>query len=78
MTEHDPVNHPSHYTAGGVECIDGIEAALTSEGFISFCLGNSMKYIWRAGLKDDRTQDLRKAIWYVERAIKTIQVDASR
>jgi hypothetical protein len=61
----DPVNHPSHYRShpSGVECISITE-------HMNFNLGNAMKYIWRAGLKDsDPTQDLQKARWYVEREI---------
>jgi hypothetical protein len=59
----DPVNHPPHYNdhPSGVECITVVE-------HMSFCLGNAVKYIWRAGLKsDDPDQDLAKAAWYVER-----------
>ncbi len=61
----DPVNHPSHYTAhpSGVECI-------TITEHMSFCLGNAVKYIWRADEKGDAIQDLEKAKWYVEREIK--------
>lgn len=60
----DPVNHPSHYTdhASGVECI-------TITEHMGFCLGNAIKYIWRADLKGNSIQDLEKAIWYVQREI---------
>lgn len=62
----DPVSHPSHYTSGGVETIDVIEA-----WGLGFHLGNVVKYVSRAGKKDpERTvEDLRKAKWYLERAI---------
>jgi hypothetical protein len=62
--EPDPVNHPKHYTAhpSGVECIT------VSEHF-GFCLGNALKYIWRADLKNDAIEDLKKAKWYIEREI---------
>lgn len=68
---HDAIN-PSHYGAGsgGVECIDAIEAA--GHG-LSFCLGNAMKYIWRAGKKDSALQDLQKARWYIDRAIRQLE-----
>ena len=61
----DPVNHPPHYTAhpSGVECIQITE-------HMSFCLGNAVKYIWRADLKDDAIEDLRKARWYIDREIQ--------
>jgi hypothetical protein len=62
----DPVNHPSHYTSGGVECIDAIEAAGYAEGFNR---GNAIKYLWRAGKKDNEMADLRKAKWYLDREI---------
>lgn len=65
----DPVNHPSHYTAGGVECIDGIEAAIGVDGVTAFCRGNAIKYLWRAGKKGDQVEDLRKALWYIQREI---------
>ncbi len=62
----DNVNHPKHYTAhrSGVECIQITE-------HMGFNLGNAVKYIWRADLKHDTPiEDLRKAIWYIEREIK--------
>ena len=68
--EGDPVNKPSHYTQGGIECIDAIEAALTPQEFLGFCKGNALKYVWRAGLKGDINQDLAKAAWYINKATK--------
>ena len=61
---HDPVNHPSHYTGhpSGVECIQIAE-------HFNFCLGNAIKYIWRAGEKGDALEDLKKARWYLNREI---------
>ena len=60
----DPVNRPSHYTShpSGIECIQVTES-------MGFCLGNAIKYIWRADLKHDALEDLRKAVWYIEREI---------
>ena len=60
----DDVNHPAHYTShpSGVECI-------TITEHMSFCLGNAVKYIWRAGLKGNGIVDLEKAVWYVQREI---------
>ena len=66
----DPVNHPSHYCTGDIECIDAIASALGHDGLIAFCRGNAIKYLWRAGLKGDMGEDLRKAVWYCERAAK--------
>jgi hypothetical protein len=65
---HDPVNNPAHYTAGSVECIDAIRAALGDEAFVAFCRGQAIKYAWRAGLKEKHAEDLRKGAWYLERA----------
>ena len=60
----DDVNHPAHYTShpSGVECI-------TITEHMSFCLGNAVKYIWRAGLKGNGVVDLEKAVWYIQREI---------
>lgn len=61
----DAVNHPRHYTEhpSGVECIDIAE-------HYGFCIGNAIKYLWRAGLKGDAIEDLRKAAWYLNREIE--------
>jgi len=68
----DSVNHPSHYTSGSIECIEAIEAALGTAGFVDYCKGNAMKYIWRAGRKLDDVEDLQKAAWYCRRAANTL------
>lgn len=62
----DVVNHPEHYTQGGIECIDAIQAALTPEEFRGYCKGNAMKYIWRERLKGG-AESLSKAQWYLDR-----------
>jgi len=61
----DLINHPTHYTShpSGVECI-------TITEHMGFCLGNAVKYLWRADLKGDGVDDLRKAAWYIEREIQ--------
>lgn len=63
----DPVK-PQHYRAhpSGVECITVTE-------HMTFCLGNAVKYIWRAGLKGDAVEDLRKARYYVDREIERLE-----
>lgn len=64
------VNHPPHYTAGKVECIDALEAATTGlQGIEAVCTANAIKYLWRHQHKNG-VQDLRKAIWYIERLIQ--------
>lgn len=68
MKDHDPVNHPSHYTGhpSGVECIRITE-------HFNFNLGNAIKYIWRAGEKGNLVQDLEKARWYIDRELIKIK-----
>jgi hypothetical protein len=63
----DNVNHPPHYNAGEIECIDAIRAALGRDGFIAFCRGNAIKYLWRCEHKGG-VEDIHKAEWYVNRA----------
>lgn len=67
----DQVNHPPHYTQhpSGVECI-----AVTEH--MNFCLGNAMKYIWRASEKGDTVTDLEKAIWYLQREVARLRATA--
>lgn len=61
----DKVQHPEHYTSGGIECIDAIRAALTPEEFRGYCKGNIIKYTWRERLKGG-DQDIDKAGKYIE------------
>lgn len=65
----DPVNHPAHYTAGGVECIDAIEAALCkyTDPVDAWLAGQVIKYLWRAPLKGKYAQDIDKAQFYLNR-----------
>lgn len=65
----DPVNNPQHYTFGGIETIDYIQAKLGPEGFQAFCLGNVLKYCSRHNHKGGM-EDLRKARWYLDRIIQ--------
>ena len=60
----DTVQHPSHYTHGGIECIDAIRASMTADGFCDYCKGNIIKYIWRWRDKGG-VEDLRKASVYL-------------
>lgn len=69
-TKIDMVNKPPHYTHGGIEAIDYIQAKLTPEEFAGYCKGNALKYISRAGHKTDAAEDTRKAIWYLNRMIR--------
>lgn len=66
MTEHDPVNHPTHYTShpSGIEC-------LQITRLLPFDLGNAVKYVWRADLKNGQ-EDLRKSEFYLSDEIKRV------
>lgn len=63
--QNDPVNHPAHYTShpSGVECI-------TITEHMGFCIGNAIKYLWRADEKGNAIEDLQKARWYIDREIR--------
>jgi hypothetical protein len=64
------VNHPQHY--GGKD--NPYEAIKVIEAWnLGFCLGNTVKYISRAGKKDDTIQELEKALWYLKREIKNLK-----
>jgi hypothetical protein len=76
--ENTPVNHPVHYNAdpSGVECIEVVRHR-------NFNIGNAIKYLWRAGLKqsgkisdrDKEIEDLKKAVWYIEDEIARLEID---
>lgn len=65
LVSDEAVNRPPHYNShpSGIECIQVTE-------HMGFCLGNAIKYIWRADLKGDPIKDLRKARWYIDREIE--------
>lgn len=66
----DPVEHPHHYTAGTIECIDFIDSC----GYgLDFCLANAIKYLTRCKLKGTTVQDIRKAIWYASHAADKLE-----
>lgn len=67
------VNRPPHYTAGGIECIEAIEASMTDEAYKGFLKGQVMKYVWRYEKKFDGIEDLEKAQWYLSALIKKLK-----
>lgn len=79
-TLEDMVNHPSHYTTGKIEVIDFIE-----DKELGYHLGNAVKYIARAGKKEDaelskrqkEIQDLEKSVWYINRRIQNLKNEES-
>lgn len=67
----DPVDHPAHYTDGGIETVDFIEAKR-----LNWHRGNAIKYISRAGKKgppEQEAEDIRKAIWYLQRDLQRME-----
>lgn len=69
MREPEKINHPSHY--GGDTTYEAIKV-IEAWG-LGFCLGNAVKYICRAGKKGEALEDLKKARWYLERAITNLE-----
>lgn len=65
----EAVDHPTHYTShpSGVEAIEICET-------LAFNVGNAIKYVFRAGLKGDVGEDLRKALWYLQRELQRMRV----
>ncbi len=69
MTQHDPINNPAHYAEGrSYEPIDVIE-----DWELNYNLGNACKYISRAGRKQNQLEDLKKARWYIDREIQSLE-----
>ena len=68
-TETDVVNHPSHYTQGGIECIDAMKSAFGSDELAVYCKIAAFKYIWRCELKNG-SEDVKKAIWYLQKFLE--------
>ena len=70
--DQDVVNNPNHYTSGSIECIDAMQASLPPEQFKGFLRGNVQKYCWRCDKKNG-LEDLKKARWYLDKLIETIE-----
>lgn len=68
----DMVNHPPHYTQGGIECIDAMQAALSPEQFKGYLKGAAFKYLWRLDHKDEAKENAEKAIWYMQKLVKVL------
>ena len=77
----DNVNHPEHYTSGGIECIDAIRASLGDKEFADYCKGNIIKYLWRYRHKNG-VEDLRKAQvylnWMIEAEERTEETEEKK
>lgn len=80
-SENTPVEHPSHYTSGGIECIDAMKAMLSgyeqtkivTKFYWHFLSGQVLKYLWRWPLKERPLQDLKKASWYLDKLISDVE-----
>lgn len=71
--QYDAVNKPMHYNQGSIECIDALEAATAGlTGIEAVCTANAIKYLWRWKHKNG-VEDLRKAVWYIERLIARLE-----
>lgn len=67
--ENDVVNHPSHYTQGGIECIDAMKSAFGASQLAAYCKIAAFKYIWRCEYKNG-AEDVKKAIWYLNKYLE--------
>lgn len=70
----DVVNHPPHYTQGGIECIDAMKSAFGADELAVYCKIAAFKYIWRCKLKNG-TEDVKKAVWYLNKYIELMEGD---
>lgn len=69
----DMVNSPSHYTQGSIECIEAIAQVVNGlDGMEAMCTGNAIKYLWRWKHKNG-VEDLKKAVWYLQRMINQLE-----
>ena len=71
----EEVEHPSHYTSGSVECIDAIEASMSSDEFRGYLKGSVLKYIWRYDKKGAPEKDLAKAAFFLDKLRKHVEGD---
>lgn len=67
------VNHPQHYQAEGLECIDVMEKLFGIDWTYHFCVLNAFKYQWRCNNKGKTKEDLKKAIWYNNKAVELLE-----
>ena len=72
-TGQDLINHPPHYTQGGIECLEAIKASMPYDQFIGYLKGSQLKYVWRYEHKGG-IEDLKKATFYLNRLIWEIDL----
>ena len=73
----DNVNQPPHYNTGDIECIQAIQASMTTRQFQGYLKGNVLKYMWRYEYKNQQ-EDLAKAQWYLNRLMETYENGESK
>ena len=69
----ETINHPDHYNTGKIECIDAMKSMVNLEQYYGFLKLNAIKYIWRCDYKGQNIEDLKKAVWYLNRLIKELE-----
>tara|TARA_R100000365_G_C2686150_1_gene29725 strand:+ start:70 stop:375 length:306 start_codon:yes stop_codon:yes gene_type:complete len=72
----DPVNHPPHYTTGGIETLDVIRAKMSPDRFQGYLMGNALKYLLRCEYKEKRVEDIKKAQFYINSLVEEMDKDA--
>ena len=70
LPKSDPVNHPSHYETGKFECIEVMKEVFGVEAVQNFCLLNAFKYLYRCNHKNNKTEDIKKADWYINKYLE--------
>ena len=71
----DDVNHPSHYETGNFECIDVMAEVFGDESLKEYCLINTFKYLYRCKRKNNMNEDVKKAIWYLNKYVELEEGD---
>lgn len=71
----DLINHPSHYAreGGKHECIEVLKEWMPKESYLGFLRGNAIKYLCRAGKKNNEAEDLQKAQFYINRLVEEVK-----
>ena len=73
----DAVNHPPHYTTGGIETLDVIRAKMSSDRFQGYLMGNVLKYLLRCEYKEKRLEDIKKAQFYLNALVEEMDKNAT-
>ena len=73
----DPVNHPGHYETGKFECIEVMEEVFGVDALKEYCLINAFKYLWRCKRKGKKVEDVKKAIWYLNKFVEKEEGEAN-